>query len=138
MPAAAVDVAFKARLRDNWTVGVVADGLNPGDPQNVTNPPDGVDAFLLVQYPVVNGEKPTIQRHYLEEGAARLVLSTKNGFDQPTVLAWTDALASLFRDRKFGGVETFTPSGPVVDDSNDDGAWVKHSLIVPYRYQFND
>ncbi len=141
MPAAAVDTAFKTRLRDNWTTSVVVDGLGASDPQTVTDPPAGVDVFLLVQYPVVNGEKPALSRHYLEEGVARLVLNAKTGLGLPTVLAWGDELASLFRSLKpkdFGGVETFAPGGSVINDANDDGNWFELSVPIPYRYQFDD
>lgn len=131
MPSAAVDAAFKARLGSLWTISPVI-GLN-----NVMEPPTGVDAFLVVQYPVVNSGKPALGRHYFEDGAARLVLNVKAGLDLATGLGWADTLASLFRTQKFGGVETFAPSAPAINDANDDGNWFELSLIVPYRYQFN-
>jgi hypothetical protein len=141
MPSAAVDVAFKTRLRDHWTVSVVADGLGMNDPQNLTDVPPGADAFLVVQYPVVNRNRPALQPHYVEDGAARLVLNTKLGLGSTTTLAWTDTLIGLFNSlssQDFSGVETFVPNGPAINDASDDGNWIAYSIIVPYRYQFND
>lgn len=120
-----------ARLDSLWTISPVI-GLN-----DVMEPPAGVDAFLVVQYPVVNSDKPSLGRRYFEDGAARLVLNVKAGLDLATGLGWADTLAALFRTQKFDGVETFAPSAPVINDSNDDGNWFELSLIVPYRYQFN-
>lgn len=138
MPSAAVDTAFKTRLRDLWTVSQVVGGLGPSDPADTpADPPAGVDVFLVVQYPVVNAEKPGLGRRYFEEGAARLVLNVKVEVGLPQALAWADTLAALFRTQKFDGVETFAPSGAAVDDANDDGNWFELSVIVPYRYQFD-
>jgi len=91
-----------------------------------------------VQYPVVNGVKPVIGRHYCEEGAARLVLNVRRSVDMEDALAMADGLASIFRDKKFSGVQTFTPSGSIVNDTSNDGNWFSLSVIVPYRYQFDD
>jgi hypothetical protein len=136
MPSAAVDDAFKARLRDSWTGTVVVGGLAAGDPADGPDPPAGVDGFLVVQYPVANAERPVLGRHFFEDGAARLVLNVKNGIGLATGLALADTLAALFRGVKFGGVETFSPSAPIISDTNDDGNWFSFAVIVPYRYQF--
>lgn len=133
MPSAAVEAAFQAKLTADWTGSTVLDGN--GD----TQPPEGVNAFLVVQYPVVNSQKPVLGRRFFEEGAARLVLNVKVGTGLPDGLALADTLASLFRDRNLGGgIETFTPSAPIINDANDDGNWFELAVIVPYRYQFDD
>lgn len=132
MPSAAVDAAFKAKLTSDWTLSPVI-GIN-----GVTEPPASDNAFLVVQYPVVNGEKPVLHGRYFEEGAARLVLNVRSGLGLDTVLPWADTLAGLFREfRPGGGFETFTPSAPIINDANDDGNWFELSVIVPYRYQFS-
>lgn len=132
MPSAAVDAAFKARLASDWTTSPVI-GMN-----GVTEPPSDQNAFLVVQYPVINGEKPVLYGRYFEEGAARMVLNVRSGLALDVVLPWADTLASLFREFKNGaGFETFTPSAPTINDANDDGNWFELSVIVPYRYQFN-
>jgi hypothetical protein len=133
MPSAAVDAAFQSRLAQNWSVGPVLE-----DNGGVVTPPTGVNVFLVVQYPVVNGTKPVLGRTYWEEGAARLVLSVKSGIGLSAGLGWADTLASLFRNRKFGGVETFAPSSPITNNASDDGNWFELAVIVPYRYEFTD
>lgn len=130
MPAAAVEAAFRAKLAADWTTSVVI-GIN-----GVTEPPETGNAFLVVQYPVVNGEKPVLHGKYLEEGAARLVLNVRSGLPLETVLPWADSLATLFREYRIPGFETFTPSPPILNDANDDGNWFELAVIVPYRYQF--
>jgi hypothetical protein len=129
MPSAAVDTAFKSRLASLWTVSTV---LNSGE----TEPPDA-NAFLVVQYPVVSSEKPVLHNKYFEEGAARLVLNVRSYIGLTEGLGWADTLAGIFREVKFGGVETFTPSAPIINDANDDGNWFELAVIVPYRYQFS-
>lgn len=143
MPSAVVDAAFKAKLAASWTVGPVIGGSGVNDPpDHTTDPPTGVDAFVAVQYPVVNAEKPVLGGRYFEEGAARLVLNVKREIDLAQGLAWGDTLAALFRgsngqNQKFGGVEAFAPSAPIINDANDDGNWFELAVIVPYRYQFS-
>lgn len=134
MPSAAVDRGFHDRLAASWSTSAVI-GLN-----GVTEPPAGANAFLVVQYPIVNGVKPVVHGRYFEEGAARLVLNVRHGLDLATVLPWADTLAGLFREFRSAtvpGFETFVPSPPFVNDANDDGNWFELSVIVPFRYQFN-
>lgn len=134
MPAPAVDAAFKARIAANFTT-IPTIGVN-----NVTEPPSDGSSYVVIQYPVVNGNKPVLGRHFFEEGGARIVVvATKGPAEYDAQATWIPALASLFRDRDLGvGLETFTPDGPITNDANDDGAYVSFSLIVPYRYQFDD
>lgn len=135
MPAAAVEAAFQAKLASSWANAnqVVLDANG-----EARSPPENVNAFLVVQYPIVNGDKPVIGRRYFENGAARLVLNVKAGIGMADSLAMADTLAALFRDVDLAtGVETFTPSGAIVNNVNDDINWFSLSVIVPYRYQFN-
>jgi hypothetical protein len=133
MPSAAVEFAFQARLFE------ATSGDPPVIPAIVSGqPPNGEDAFIIAQYPVVNGSKPVLGRHYFEEGAARLVLNVRRSLEMADALAMADDLASVFRDRKFHGIESFTPSPPIVNDTSNDGNWFSLSVIVPYRYQFED
>lgn len=131
MPSAAVEAAFKAKLTSDWTLGPVLESAS-------VDPPADANNFLVVQYPVVNGEKPVLSGRYFEEGAARLVLNVRSGLSLDVVLPWADTLAGLFREYRPGsGFETFVPSAPIVNDANDDGNWFELSVIVPYRYQFD-
>lgn len=139
MPAAAVDALISARLTSFLTDSpppMVAT-LYPAN--TVASPVSTDDAFFVIQYPVVNGEKPSLERHYCEEGAARIVGNFRRRVETEDAYAVMDLVASLYRDRKFGsGLETFTPSGPIVNDTSDDANWFSLSVIAPYRYQFED
>jgi uncharacterized protein DUF4128 len=130
MPSAAVEAAFQAKLASDWTQSTVL-------PDQTTEPPTTAKAFLVVQYPVQNSRKPSLQRRYLEEGAARLVLNVRSGIQLSYGLGLADSLAALFRTARFDGVETFVPSAPIINDQNDDGNWFELAVIVPYRYQFD-
>jgi hypothetical protein len=133
MPSAVVEAAFQARLYE-YTLGdpPVISAIVSGQPSN------DHDAFIVIQYPVVNGSKPTIGRRYFEEGAARFVLNVRRTAEMEAALGIADEIASIFRDRKFHDIETFTPSPPIVNDTTNDGNWLSLSVIVPYRYQFDD
>lgn len=138
MPSAAVDTAIKAKLAAGWTACPVVGGSRAGDlPETIAEPPANENAFLVVQYPVVNGSKPVLRGKYFEDGAIRFVLNVKRDVGQVQGLTWADTLASLFRDYKSDAehFETFVPSGTIINDTNDDGVWLSYSVIVPYRYQ---
>lgn len=133
MPTPAVDTAFKARIAANFTT-IPTIGVN-----NVSEPPSDGTSFIVLQYPVVNGEKPVIGRRFFEEGALRIVINVVRAYAETDGASWAATLASLFRDRSLGsGLETFTPSGPIINDAIDDGDFVELAVIVPYRYQFDD
>jgi hypothetical protein len=133
MPSAVVEAAFQARLYE-YTLGdpPVFSAIVAGQPNN------SHDAFIVIQYPVVNGSKPTIGRHYFEEGGARIVLNVRRTAEMDAALSLADGIADIFRDRQFHGIETFTPDPPIVNDTSNDGNWFSLSVIVPYRYQFDD
>lgn len=132
MPAPAVDTAFKARIAANFTT-IPTIGVN-----GVVEPPSNGTSFVVLQYPVVNGEKPGIGRRFFEEGALRIVINAVRAVADTDGAAWAATLASLFRDRKLGsGLQTFTPNGPIINDAVDLGDFVELSVIVPYRYQYD-
>jgi hypothetical protein len=140
VPHATVAAAFQSRLETNWAEAAhIVVGVN-----GITEPPRDLNvlSFLVVQYPISDDAKFALERHYIEEGVARLVLNIRSGLDPAVFLPWADELASLFRERKFGTsgdqVETFRPSGTIVNDANDDGNWFEIAVLVPYRYQFAD
>ena len=51
-------------------------------------------------------------------------------------LTLADQVATLFREREFGGARTFTTSPPLIGDYNDEGNWLLLRVLVPYRYQY--
>src|SRR5262245_37847915 len=129
MPAKAVIDAVQARLTANWTETVIIDY------DTNAYPPD-LDAFLVHQYPVVNGLKPVMQRLFWEEGGIRFVLNVRRGIGAAQGMLWSDELAGLFRYSKFGGIETFETSGPIIDDTNEEGDWISYSIVVRYRFEY--
>ena len=130
MPSKAVADAVEARLTANWTASPIVPYDTSGEP------PDGVESFIVVQYPVVNGVRPALGRTFFEEGAIRIVLNVVRGVGAAQGLAWSDELKWMFRAVHFNGIETFVLDGPVIDDNIEEGNWVMYSIIVPYRYEF--
>lgn len=131
MPLKLVVDAVEARLAENWTRCPVVQanliGVVPG----------GTDPFVQVFYPVSNGEQLTVgapgQNVYRETGALRLVINARRGKGAGEGLAWADELAALFRGKEFGGVRTFAPSSPTIDDRNDEGKYFVLSFAVEYE-----
>jgi hypothetical protein len=130
MPSKAVADAVEARLLENFT----AVPLIPYDTQ--AQPPDDAEAFMVVQYPVANGVRPALGRTFFEEGAINIILNVVRGVGLAQGLTWSDEIAHIFRAVKFGDVLTFEPSGPIIDNTIEEGNWVMYSIIVPYRYEF--
>lgn len=123
--------AFEGRLSAEWTRCEVF-GLNrQGEP-----PGDG-SSFVSVSYPVANSEQLTVgdpgNNVFREEGAVVFTIMAQRGGGVSTGLTWADDLAKLFRSKKFGGITTFAPSSPAIDDRNEDGGYFKLSLSVPYQ-----
>lgn len=131
MPMKAVNDAINARLLANWT----ATPIIPYD--TIREPPYGVNAFLVVHYPVINGGRPTLGRKFWIEGTFRLVLNVMSGMGLDQPLIWADELGLLFRETSFDGVETFEVDGPVVADDIDAGQWIGYSVVVRFRHQYN-
>ncbi|MDV2987009.1 UNVERIFIED_CONTAM: phage tail terminator-like protein [Methylobacteriaceae bacterium AG10] len=131
MPLKLVVDAVEARLTEGWTKCPVV-GIN----LTGNTPKDG-SPFVQVSYPVANGEQLTVgapgQNVYRETGAFRLVVNARRGRGVADGLAWADELAALFRGKEFGGIQTFAPSSPVIDDRNDEGNYFALSFAVPYQ-----
>jgi hypothetical protein len=133
MAKKAVVDAVRARLAANWNEADAAifDANSEG-----STPADGTP-FIILQFPVSDSEKPAVgTRHYLEEGAFRIVIHTQRGGGADQALQWGDTIAGIFRDLKFDGVECLVPSSPLTHDDNDQGQYFVASVVVPYRYQF--
>lgn len=130
MPLKLVVNAVEARLEANWTHCPVFGVNSKGD-----TPADG-SPFVQVSYPVANGEQLTVgapgANVYRETGAFRLMVNARRGKGVAIGLAWADELAALFRGKEFGGVQTFAPSSPAIDDRNDQGNFFTLSVSVPY------
>lgn len=131
MPSKAVASAFSATLGTTWN------GIPVVSVDTIPAPPDDAEAFIVVQFPVVNSTQPVLGRTFFEEGAARIVLNIKEGIGLAQGLEWADGLAALFRVDWIGaGIQTFAPDPPIIDDTNDQGNWFTFAVIVPFRHQF--
>lgn len=129
MASKAVIDAVAARMGVTWN-GIVVIGPNETD-----RPPRDGAPFIMLQFPVSNTERlPVTRRLYREEGGFRVVLHTARGVGLADHLTQLDALAELFRDRRFDGLETRVPSAPYIDD--EDGNYVIGAIAVPYVHQF--
>lgn len=131
MASVAIVTAVETYLADQWNVCPVVGGLSTDDR------PDNAAAFLAVQYPVANSSQLTIgapgQNVWRTEGAFRILIHTKKA-DRSLALAWADELASIFRGKDLGGVLTFAPSPPAIDDRNEEGLYFRLSFAVPYQH----
>ncbi|CAH1670757.1 MULTISPECIES: phage tail terminator-like protein [unclassified Chelatococcus] len=130
MPSQLVVNAVEARLAALWSRCPVF-GIN----QEATAP-DDASPYLAVQYPVANRDQITIgapgNNVFREEGAFRFVLHTERGAGPAKALAWADELALIFQAKQFGGVTTWAPSPPTLDERNYDGNYCVVSFAVPY------
>lgn len=101
-------------------------------------PEDG-STFVQVQYPVANTTTMDLAgTYYREDGAIRIIVNAQRGAETAAGLTLADDLAALFRNKKFGGVQTFAPSSPVIDDRNEEGMYFSLSFAVPYNFDFTD
>lgn len=124
--------AVEARLAARWSECPVI-GVNlQGEP-----PPDG-STFMQVQYPYNTNEQIVLGRTFREGGGIRFIIKLEQGVGVDVGTAMAGRLADLFRNKKFGGVQTFSPSSPVIDDRNDTGGFYDLSFAVPYEFIFTD
>lgn len=128
-----VIAAVAARLASGWSHCVVA------DVDNAAATPPAVP-FLAAEFPVANENQITIgapgANVFRETGAIRLVLAVDKGSGGAEWRQWMEDLRGLFRGTQFGGVSTWAPSSPVLDDRNQDGGFYKLSIAVPYYFDF--
>ncbi|MBA9071629.1 pyruvate/2-oxoglutarate/acetoin dehydrogenase E1 component [Methylobacterium sp. RAS18] len=133
MAKKAVVDAVETRLQERFSACPVF-GINL---QGET-PEDG-STFVQVQYPVANTTTMDLAgTYYREEGAIRIIVNAQRGAETAAGLTLADDLAALFRNKKFGGVQTFAPSSPVIDDRNEEGMYFALSFAVPFQFDFTD
>lgn len=147
MPQKAVVDAVEKRLAELWGAAeAVAERAAAGLPEcpifgiNLQGdvPEDG-SVFGQVQYPVANAEQMDLAaRRYREEGAIRIIVNGQRGIGVQDALRLTDLLATMFRSKKFDGVQTWSPSSPVIDDRNDEGNYFSVAFVVTYHFYFTD
>jgi len=135
MPASVVEATIRTRLTTAWDT---ADGYILGIDQVTSPPPDGA-AFIVIQYPVVDGRRPVLTTRRIEEGVARIIYNVPRGFALSVTLPKAEIISALFRGDglRVNGVEFFEPSNPVITDDLDDGNYYELAVMVPYRYQFD-
>jgi hypothetical protein len=126
-----VMMAVDARLAASWDACPVLGENTEGEA-----PSDG-SPYIVVQYPVGMARRWALnERFYRESGAIRFVIHTERGQGATKAAQWGEMLASLFRDRAFGGIKTQTPTPPT--EGEGDGNYHVTSLSVPYTRDFRD
>ncbi|QRE77347.1 phage tail terminator-like protein [Methylobacterium aquaticum] len=140
--------AVEGRLAERWSspdavAARQAAGLpalpffGANTPENAEVPQDG-SAYLEIQYPYSETVQATLGRVYRESGGFAIFVNFERGGGAEKASILADQLATLFRDRRFGGIQTFSPSSPVIDDRNEEGLYYSLSIAVPYEYVFRD
>jgi Bacteriophage related domain of unknown function len=124
----------EARLAANWTA-------TPIVPANTLGTTEGLgEPFVIVDYPVANSERSAVNdRLYREEGGFRILLYMPRGIGLTQGGTWSEALAAIFRDQKFGAglaLNTLAPDPPITDDASDEGNFFLFATIVPYVFEY--
>ncbi len=131
-----VETAVEARLRTFWADQTLIYTANDG---NQEQPSDGETPFLTLQFPVADVQRWALgDRYYREEGGIRIVLSVPQGTGKGWLGTKGEEIASLFRDRKFDGVETQAPSSAQIDDREDAGGYFVAYVVAPYTFNYRD
>jgi hypothetical protein len=138
MAQKAVMDAVAARLGNPWISGVDSASLPVFDPNTTGQSPVDGSPFIEIQYPISNADQISIgspgSQVFRDLGAIRFVLSIQRGSGVSQGMGWCDEIAALFRGKQFSGVNTWAPSSPVLDNSNDNGNYWIMSFAVPYYF----
>lgn len=99
--------------------------------------PDG-QTFVAVQFPVATEEQASIgapgSNVFREEGVIRFTIAVRAGSGTEGLGNIATALRNLFRNARFGGVRSYVPTTPVLDDRSDAAGSFKGSFVVPYDF----
>jgi hypothetical protein len=134
-----VEDTVDAYLEANWPHIATCPIIGENEPQEapVQDDPAVVKAFLLVQYPVSNTEKPSInERTYQEEGGVRIVINLERGAGDALMREYGETITELFRNVWIGDIEFLVPSEPFTDDRSDEGVYFTGAMVCPYRYVY--
>lgn len=122
------DAVF-ARLQANWSTTPIL-ALN----ETTQTPGDG-SAWVQLQFIVANGRQTTLGRTYLETGAFRITIATEIGSGLSKSNDYAEQIATIFRNQKFSGVESLTPT---IREGIDEGSYFIAAVIVPFQYEYRD
>lgn len=135
MASLAVITAVKARLAAS---SITTPVKHPN--ADFSTPADG-SAFIAVQYPVAAEAQATFgapgNNVFREEGVIRFVINIPTGADLEVAATIAEALRTLFRSARFAGVRCYAPTSLVFNDSNDEGAYSRASIAVPYDFDIH-
>ena len=131
MASATVKAAVQARLQD-WLgrAGCPFHDENDAAPAPKTQ-------YLTIEYPVANEDRISIGARpalFRETGAIRFVVHILNMSGLDDAMALVETLRDFFREQKFGSVETFEASPPVLDKTNRARAFYLLPFVVTYKF----
>ncbi|PZU87346.1 MAG: hypothetical protein DI527_18905 [Chelatococcus sp.] len=124
-----VEAAVEARLRALWSASPVFVENTEAEP-----PADG-SGYLMLQFPVADASRSAInERAYREEGAFRVVLHVPRDTGVQQIRDQGEAIAALFCDESFAGVNCRVPGPTFVGDAVGALSWA--SVTIPYDFNF--
>ncbi len=136
MPSQAVASAVKSRLTANPIALYDSTNLQIVYPNETMESKPGF--WMFVQYPISNENFISMagegNRVFRENGTIRFLLMATRNSETDYALGICETVRSLFRAKEFGGVTTFSPSPPVINDDNDNATHFELSMSVEYIY----
>lgn len=109
-------------------------------PNTTAEPPEDGSPYIVVQYPYANSEQKTFGapggNKWRDDGAFRLVIHVGRGDGIDAGTQWADELATMFRGKDLGAIQTWAPSAPVTDDRNSAAQYYVLSIAVPYWHDY--
>ena len=127
MAKKAVRDAVVARLAANFSSATI---LNLNEDVLAPSPP-----WVRVEFPVANNSQAALNRRYREMGSFRVAVATAVRSGVSTSEDLCEAISTVFRNQLFSGVYCMVPT---IREGVDDGSLFMASVIVPYRYEYND
>lgn len=134
MARQAVVDAVEAFLEHHWDAVPVYGENEAGET------PADLSPFIVVQYPFVSSRQITVgapgENLWRDEGAFRIVLHVERGSGVRQGRSWADELATLFRGKDLGILQTWAPTAPVTDDRNAVAGYYVLSFSCPYQHDY--
>ncbi len=125
---AAVD-AIIARLKANWALSEIID-VNA-----TTQTPADLSPWIRIEFPIASNRQVVLGRGYREDGGFRIVVATALGEGIGKSNDWCEQIATIFRNRKFDGVQCLAPS---IREGIDEDMYFIAAVTVPFYFYYTD